>query len=526
MRSVFSRRQLLQWGAVAAGSAILPVRRAQANIYDYASNPFSPPTRPFVAPLYVPVAKQPVLRLSPTPDTTQFQRYREFPAQKLYEFVAQARFHAFHPDLQPSYVWKYDSTPVPQIDAFYGEPIIVRFWNDLPADHVGFGSPEIITHLHNAHTASESDGFAEDFFGPGYYKDHHYANFYAGGDSREALGSLWFHDHRADFTAPNVYRGLRGVYNLYDDLDTGNETTGLRLPSGLYDIPLMFSDPAFTKDSQLYLDPFDFDGFLGDKYAVNETIQPYLRVARRKYRFRLYTPGPSRHYVFELSNGEPMTQIASDGNLLAAPLIRENVNIGPAERVDVVIDFSQYPDGTRIELRNILVQVDPRKADGISRPGVPVMRFDVVGGKVTDPSRVPATLRPQPPIDLNRVAVRRTWEFGRNNGQWAINGQLYDGGVVRAAPRQGTAEIWTLKNGGGGWAHPIHMHFEEFRILTRNGTTPPPHERGRKDVIVLGPGEEAEVYLKFRDFTGRYLMHCHNSVHEDHAMMLRWDIVR
>jgi len=116
--------------------------------------------------------------------------------------------------------------------------------------------------------------------------------------------------------------------------------------------------------------------------------------------------------------------------------------------------------------------------------------------------------------------------IGRNNGQWAINNQLYDGDVVRAAPKRGTAEIWTLKNGGGGWAHPIHTHFEEFRVLTRNGVTPPPEERGRKDVIVLAPGDEVEIYTQFRDFLGRYLMHCHNSVHEDHAMMLRWDVVR
>ncbi len=234
------------------------------------------------------------------------------------------------------------------------------------------------------------------------------------GDPREALGSLWFHDHRADFTAPNVYRGLRGFYLLYDDVDSGDENDtnpkALLLPSGAYDVPLIFSDPAFTQDSQLYLDPFDFDGFLGDKYAVNETIQPFFQVQRRKYRFRLYTPGPSRHYVFELSNGQSMTQISSDGNLLAAPLSRKNVRIGPAERIDVVIDFAGYPAGTTIELRNILKQVDPRKDDGIERPGVAVMRFDVVGDEVEDPSRVPTTLRAQPPIDLSHVAVRREWE--------------------------------------------------------------------------------------------------------------------
>jgi len=96
---------------------------------------------------------------------------------------------------------------------------------------------------------------------------------------------------------------------------------------------------------------------------------------------------------------------------------------------------------------------------------------------------------------------------------------------VRAAPKQGTAEIWVLENGGGGWSHPIHIHLEEFQILSRNGQPPSPVEVARKDVVELGPGDEVRVFMRFRDFLGKYPAHCHNTVHEDHAMMFRWDVV-
>ena len=87
-----------------------------------------------------------------------------------------------------------------------------------------------------------------------------------------------------------------------------------------------------------------------------------------------------------------------------------------------------------------------------------------------------------------------------------------------------SSEIWTLRNLDNGWSHPIHIHFEEGRMLTKNGAVPPPHERGRKDVYPLLKASTIEVFLRFRDFAGKYPMHCHNLVHEDHAMMVRWDI--
>ena len=122
-----------------------------------------------------------------------------------------------------------------------------------------------------------------------------------------------------DFTAQNVYKGMCGPYVLFDYLDTGDETTGLRLPSGKYDVPIFFNDFLLDDDFQLVFDLFNLDGILGDRFCANGAIQPFFDVDRRRYRLRLYNPGPSRWWEFALFDGTnfmPFWQISIDGNLL------------------------------------------------------------------------------------------------------------------------------------------------------------------------------------------------------------------
>ena len=180
-------------------------------------------------------------------------------------------------------------------------------------------------------------------------------------------------------------------------------------------------------------------------------------------------------------------------------------------------------------LENRLEQTSGRGPTGKILPqssATQLLRFDVDRNpSEPDPSRVPPTLRALPTIDMREVVATRTWRFERKNGAWAINGKFFNVNEVRATPRRGTAEVWVLQNNSGDWQHPIHIHFEEHRILSRNGAAPPPEEVSRKDVVRLQGNEEVRIFLRFRDFLGRYPMHCHNVVHEDHAMMLRWDIV-
>ncbi len=341
------------------------------------------------------------------------------------------------------------------------------------------------------------------------------------------MGTLWYHDHRDMFTAQNVYAGLAGGYLLFDYLDCNDETntSGLQLPSGKYDVMLVFGDKVFDAGGQLVYDFFNLDGILGDKMTVNGRIQPYFEVEPRKYRFRMLDVGPSRFYAFALSDGTPLIQIANDGNLLEKPAWRPYVTCGVAERHDVIIDFSKYKTDTRVYLLNRAEQTDGRGPTGkLLSPGDPLLEFRVTSYKAPDLSQVRTVLREQPPIDLTKVVKQRRFEFDRSGGGWTVNGRSYNEERPDALVKRNTREVWTLKNGGGGWSHPVHIHMEEFRLLSFNGRKPPIFE-DRKDVMVLGPGDEAEVFFNFRDYLGKYVMHCHNVVHEDHAMMIRFDLV-
>jgi FtsP/CotA-like multicopper oxidase with cupredoxin domain len=393
------------------------------------------------------------------------------------------------------------------------------------------------------------------------------------GDWHETMSTHWFHDHMFSFTSQNVYKGNAGMFNLYSALDRGaedvNDGVNLRLPSGRasvsgkswgnlhYDVNLMLADKAWDADGQLFFDIFQDDGFLGDRITVNLAYKPYFEVERRKYRFRILNGAVARFFKLALSDGSPMIQIANDGNLLPSPVTLTQLDQqGIAERYDIVIDFSRYSVGQKVWMVNLaehedgrLVHEDLSLAEALSGnssdPGVgKFLEFRIVRNPAQpDISQVPATLIPNPDLSNVPVVRERTFEFGRGanqtsndpvtagEGPWGIKtggGDMLAAnfGRVSAGPAFGTREIWTLKNGGGGWDHPIHIHFEECQTLARDGSANnvPAWERGRKDVWRLRPGGEVRLTLQFRDFAGMFMEHCHNTTHEDFAMLLRWEI--
>jgi FtsP/CotA-like multicopper oxidase with cupredoxin domain len=143
-----------------------------------------------------------------------------------------------------------------------------------------------------------------------------------------------------------------------------------------------------------------------------------------------------------------------------------------------------------------------------------------------DKSRVPNQLRALPKINLKEVKQERLFKFDYFGGMWTVNGMGFDMDRMDAYIEQGSAEIWTIRNGGTRWQHPIHIHFEEFQILEFNGKPLKESDvnNSRKDVLTLGPGDEVKLFFHFRDFLGCHVMHCHNVVHEDHTMMIHWHI--
>src|SRR5215472_17292469 len=472
----------------------------------------SPKLQPFITPLPPTHIAQTVTSLSPPPQenpNTAAGEVRAAPHQApaidatrfpvvpatLYQFTQrQFTTSQFSPELPPQTIWGFDDgtgtrSPGPVYKAFYGQPQITRNINALPnitqKNNSGFGMPSVTTHLHNGHTPSESDGNPCDFYPAGHFCDQYYPNVLAGfnstnqpnGDINEALATLWYHDHRVDFTSQNTYKGLVGFYCLFNQFDTGDETTGFRLPSfdpdatdalHTFDIPLAFADKVFDSSGDLVFDLFNLDGILGDKFVVNGIIQPFVNVAARRYRFRLLNTGPSRFYEFFLTGnvggaGSPTTNpfflIGTDGNLIPAPVQVNSVRIGPAERVDVVIDFTGM-SGQTLYLENRLNQLNgqgPTAVDSGPAPGVfgpqdssstectnngsstvgaikaagagdLIIKFNV-GSAVTDNSLPPSQQRFYSlPSTTPTPRITRTFKFDRLNGQWSINGQFMDCG--------------------------------------------------------------------------------------------------
>lgn len=573
----------------------------------------SPTTRPFVVPLTVmPLVKR-VSSLSPAPTlnpntaagevrAAAFQAPQvsmsRFPVvpSVLYNINQRQFATSQHPDLPSQTIWGFDDgsgprSPGPTYQAFYGTPQLTRNINSLPAitqaNNTGFGMNSVTTHLHNAHNPSESDGNPCDFYPPNHFCDQYYPNVLAGfnstnepnGDINESLGTLWYHDHRVDFTSQNTYKGLVGFYCLFNQLDTGNEETGFRLPSfPQFDIPLAFADKVYDPNSgDLVFDLFNLDGILGDKFLVNGTVQPFFQVSPRRYRFRLLDTGPSRFYSFFLTgnvggSGNPTTNpfwlIGTDGNLIPNPIQVQNVRVGPAERVDIIIDFTNFA-GQTLYLENRLNQLNgqgPTAVDSQLFPnagqdtgttecqnlsvttngailpagaGNLVLQFQVTGPKVADNSVNPASHPTYYKLPSTNAEPRivRTFKFDRLNGQWSINGQFMDCGygnggtggesteTFRFTVQQNSVEQWLLTNLTGDWTHPVHIHLEEHQILSRNRLAPTvPTDLGRKDVTQLHPNERAQLFFRFRDWLGKYPIHCHNVVHEDHAMMAIWHV--
>lgn len=554
----FRRRDLLF--GLAGGASMFASRRARAATrFTPGDPPPSPRTTPFVAPLPVPPVASTVNAFKPDatlPTQSDLSRLR------FYRLVTEERLVRLHPQLPPTRIWSYRDANVapgafpfaagPTIVARSRDPHIVRHENQLPRDHVGFGDPRTTVHLHGGHHDARSDGFPEDIPGfpaviqPGASRDYSYPLLDPGFSTGEADASdrpstMWYHDHLLDFTGPNVYRGLAGFFLYFDELDSGSELTGLRLPSGAFDVPLLFQDKRLDRNGQLVYDGLlDHDGFLGDKFLVNGAIQPVLTVKRRKYRFRCLNAANARFlalfFAGEDGRVHPFDLIATEGGLLdRTQRGQTQLLLTPAQRLEVVFDFTRFRGGTVLYVENRWSQPDGRGPEGtLAQPRLRASdRFlkIVVGGPAADPSQVPDVLRPfeQPRAAEVANARRRRFEFERRHGTWVINGRGVDLEEPLATVRRNEPEVWTLKNGGGGWWHPVHVHLEFMHVLTRNGLEPADADErvdlAKRDIVTLGPGDELDVFFKFRDFAGPYVFHCHNLEHEDVFMMGRFDVV-
>ena len=397
-------------------------------------------------------------------------------------------------------------TPGPTIRARVGRQVVMSHTNGLPVTTLGGAPGDVSIHLHGGHVPSSEDGFPTDTIPPGATRSYTYPN-------TQLPATLWYHDHAMGFTGPHVWFGMAGFYILTDDYEDS-----LGLPGGAYEIPLAIQDRNFDSTGKLVYTG-NRNGETGNTILVNGTMEPNFKVASRKYRFRVLNGSNMRKYRIALSNGQPFHVLGMEGGGQPAPVKVTSLVLASAERADIVVDFSSLPVGSSVVLQNSLG----------SGSTANIMRFDVDRAE-PDSSRLPLEFRPLEKLSASQAVRTRTFTLSggmmgmMGGAPWVINGKPFDPDRVDADPKLGTVEIWEFRN-MSMMDHPAHPHQSMFQILDINGNPPPPTHAGWKDTVNVPAMGTVRIIMRFADYAGKYVLHCHVLEHEDNAMMARFDVV-
>ena len=514
------------------------------------------------------------------------------------------------------------NTPAPSFDAIRNIPIQVKWINNLvgasgdplssmfavdptihwanpgkmttltpPVEAPSFppGYPDaqspvpIVTHLHGGEVPSAYDGGPDEWFTPNGLHGPTY-NTAVPTDPNAAVyeypntqqhTTLWYHDHALGITRINILSGLVGFYTIRDS----NDPVAPMLPSGKYDVPLCIQDRNFIIDGSLYypydgnypeIHPYWKDSYLGDTIIVNGKVWPNLNVAQGLYRFRILDASNSRFYQLSFSNSMQFTQIGSDGGYLKTEVPLTSLLISPAERADILVDFSNLPVGTKVILQNSLLTTN---SEAERQTIGQVMQFTVTDENGFTPQTLPTELNPTltgsfPTLQgVDKQRMLTLVEASGANGTLAmyLDGQRW-GAPISEDPQLSTTEEWVIANPTDS-AHPIHLHLVQFQITSRqtfddvtyladwialNGQVPlnqptknlpsltpyltgqpnppAPNEQGWKDTAIMYAGEVTTIRIRFTPQDGStfnfdptigpgYVWHCHLLEHEDNEMM-------
>jgi spore coat protein A len=488
-----------------------------------------------------------------------------------------------HRDLPPTMVWGYEGTwPGPTIEVRRDRPASIRWINNLPENHLlpidtsihgAEGSlPQVrtVTHVHGAAVHPDDDGFPESWFsgkgvtGPTFKLR---PSLYPNG---QPAATLWYHDHCLGITRLNVYAGLAGCYIIRDETEDA-----LNLPRGRFDIPLMIQDRSFRKDGSLLYPkavngthPIWVQEYFGNVICVNGRVAPFVDVEPRRYRFRLINGSNARYYRLRLRMSDltgknadrtadtpDFQQIGADGGLMPAPVHSRYLLIAPGERMDVILDFSEFKGKSFVMLNDALA---PFTMGGdVIPPDVMLFRVAVpLSGK--DTSTVPNRLAPFEalnPAHADQERLLPISEIERPSDDYVVIGLLgkarwHD--PVTEDPKAGSTEIWSFINSTPD-VHPIHIHLVRFQVLNRQpfdlnrylrtgnleftGEPLPPESNERpaiKDTVKAYPGHVTRIIQRFdlpkgveaspgKEFL--YVWHCHILEHEDNEMMRPYKVI-
>jgi spore coat protein A, manganese oxidase len=525
----FSRRGFLKQSAGMAGALVLHQHQPDRPVVTRPVLDLKAVT-PFVDPLPIPAIAR--------PNGTKAVPGRSSHSVPYYRLEMREFQGKIHRDLNSTRMWGFGgNSPGPTFETRSGEGMLVEWANALPQSHflpIDHGihgaeadKPDVraVIHLHGGKVPPESDGYPENWYVPGKSATYFYPN-------EQDAAMLWYHDHTLGINRLNVFAGLFGVYLIRDAFEDA-----LDLPRGRYEIPLTICDRMFDKDAQLYYPESSnargvwISEFEGDTFLVNGKLFPFLEVAPRKYRFRVLNASNSRFFDLKLANGQEFHQIGTDQGLLPAPVAMKDLQLAPAERADLIVDFAGHA-GEQIVLKDESLQV---------------MQFRVSKGSVPAGPPLPNSLRPIARIaessairkrELQLVEVddpvARPMEMLLSNARW------HD--PITEKPTLDSVEIWSLVNTSDD-SHPIHLHLVKFQILDRRNferfaytskgvlkftgpvTPPDPNEMGWKDTVQAHAGMVTRIIVRFEGFTGRYVWHCHILEHEDNEMMRPFEVL-
>lgn len=461
---------------------------------------------------------------------------------------------------------KGESTSLQHIPNSYLGPIIrvkpnqkirIRYNNELP--------DESIIHWHGLHVPQEMDGHPR-------YAIKNGEQFVYEFVVNNRPGTYWFHPHPHGITGYQVYKGLAGMF-IIEDSQTN-------LPSDKYEVPLVIQDRTFDSSNQLiYLGNTMMErmvGFLGNEIIVNGQSNTSMEVDKATYRFRVLNGSNSRIYKLAWSDGVNLTVIGNDGGLLSKPIGKPYMMLGPGERIEIWRDFSSTNSGEQIALNSLAfnsgttmgmmgngrgmgkgmmrgrssMQSSNNQSDSYIDNGDALTLYNfIVSENEGEVMTIPENLEPIKKMNLSESVNQdspRQFKFHFQRMQWLINGKTFEMNEVAdwEKVKLGSTEIWEFINGGGGGGmmgnmmsmpHPVHIHGLQFQIIERDVSAVPPAvwnsmkdgfiDEGWQDTFLLLPDMRVKVALKFEDFTGIFLYHCHNLEHEDMGMMRNFEVV-
>ncbi len=376
--------------------------------------------------------------------------------------------------------------PGPTFRANKSDSVSIPFTNGL--------SEQTTVHWHGMIVPHAADGHPRDAVAPGGSYTYQYTI-----DQRACLN--WYHPHPHMLTGEQVCLGLAGAFIIND-----TEEAALGLPSGSYEVPLIVRDANLDHSGNLAYNPTS-TGFDGKIPLVNGTRDPKLDVNPAWYRFRVLNGANARLFKLTLSNGRPFTLIGNDGGLLLAATTVGQIEFGPGERLDLLVDF-RGSAGAKVMLRDL-------------NAGWDLLEFNVKQQSNGADLNLPATLSTITPL-LSPVATR-TFTF---EGMSKINGKVYDLNRIDFRVPFGQTELWRFTTGHNA-PHPVHVHGASFQVQSRSGGRGIvfPWERGWKDTVLLEDGETVDVLIRFDRYTGLYLLHCHKLEHEDMGMMSNFEVI-